>query len=137
MKKQVFAIALSGLCLLGSNAASAQFNTNRINAKSVGAAGKGLKAAIFSDADAAKLAAEAVEWMDKNNPVAGANDPYAVRLNKIFSKHQNEGGLKLNYKVYKVSDVNAFACADGSVRVFAGLMDIMTDDELLGVIAMR
>ncbi len=31
-------------------------------------------------------------------------------------------------------DVNAFACADGSVRVFAALMDQMTDDELLGVI---
>jgi putative metalloprotease len=27
-----------------------------------------------------------------------------------------------------------FACADGSVRVFSALMDIMTDDELLAVI---
>lgn len=31
-------------------------------------------------------------------------------------------------------DVNAFACPDGSVRVFTSLMDIMTDDELMGVI---
>ena len=31
-------------------------------------------------------------------------------------------------------DVNAFACADGSVRVFSSLMDIMSDEELLGVI---
>ena len=30
--------------------------------------------------------------------------------------------------------LNAFACADGSVRVFSSLMDIMTDEELLGVI---
>ena len=30
--------------------------------------------------------------------------------------------------------MNAFACADGSVRVFAGLMDIMSDEEILGVI---
>ena len=30
--------------------------------------------------------------------------------------------------------MNAFACADGSVRVFSSLMDIMTDEELLGVI---
>ncbi|MFV0605576.1 MAG: M48 family metalloprotease [Niabella sp.] len=72
--------------------------------------------------------------MDNNNPVAPANDPYTVRLNKIFSKHQNEDGLKLNYKVYKVVDINAFACADGSVRVFSSLMDMLTDDELLGVI---
>ena len=43
-------------------------------------------------------------------------------------------GIPLNFKVYNVIDVNAFACADGSVRVFAALMDIMDDDELLGVI---
>jgi len=42
--------------------------------------------------------------------------------------------LQLNYKVYKVKDVNAFAYADGSVRVFSSLMDMMTDQELLGII---
>lgn len=40
----------------------------------------------------------------------------------------------MNFKVYNVIDVNAFACPDGSVRVFAALMDKMNDDELLGVI---
>ena len=34
----------------------------------------------------------------------------------------------------RTPDVNAFACADGSVRVFSSLMDIMSDEELLGVI---
>jgi len=29
-----------------------------------------------------------------------------------------------------VTDVNAFAMANGCVRVFAGLMDIATDDEI-------
>ena len=43
-------------------------------------------------------------------------------------------GIPLNFKVYDVIDVNAFACPDGSVRVFSSLMDIMDDDELLGVI---
>ena len=51
-----------------------------------------------------------------------------------MARHKNQDGLKLNYKVYKVIDINAFACADGSVRVFSSLMDIMTDDELLAVI---
>jgi len=132
MKSNVLPLAVLGLVLsLGINPASAQI---KLNSKSIGAAQKGLKAATFSDADAAKLAKEAVTWMDANNPVAAANDPYTVRLNKIFSKHKNEGGLTLNYKVYKVKDVNAFACADGSVRVFSSLMDIMSDDELLGII---
>ncbi len=57
-----------------------------------------------------------------------------MRLNKLFGKHKSQDGLNLNYKVYKVKDINAFACADGSVRVFSSLMDIMTDSELLAVI---
>lgn len=132
MNLKALPLALMGLTLtLGINPLSAQI---KLNAKGIGAAQKGLKAATFSDADAAKLAKEAVTWMDAHNPVAPAGDPYTVRLNKIFSKHSNEGGLQLNYKVYKVKDVNAFACADGSVRVFSSLMDIMSDDELLGII---
>lgn len=55
-------------------------------------------------------------------------------MNKLFGKHKTQDGLNLNYKVYKVKDINAFACADGSVRVFSSLMDIMTDDEILAVI---
>lgn len=130
MKKVILPIAFIGL-LLGANVASAQI---KLNSKGLGALQKGAKAVTFSDADAAKLASEAVTWMDAHNEVAGPNDPYTVRLKKIFSKHQNEGGMNLNYKVYKVTDINAFACADGSVRVFSSLMDIMTDDELLGII---
>jgi metalloprotease len=72
--------------------------------------------------------------MDANNKVAEANSPYTKRLERLFGKHKEEGGLTLNYKVYLVVDINAFACADGSVRVFSALMDILTDDELLAVI---
>ena len=110
---------------------NAQF---RINAKTINAAKKATKAAVFSDEDAAGFAQEGVKWMDEHNEVAGPNDLYTARLNKIFAAHLNEDGLLLNFKVYKVTDINAFACADGSVRVFSALMDIMTDDELLAII---
>lgn len=120
--------------LLVSTAAQAQLGKLSINDKAVKAAGSGVKAFSFSDADAAKLAKEAVDYMDKENKVAGPGDPYTKRLEKIFGKHRNEDGLALNYKVYLVTDVNAFACADGSVRVFSALMDRMTDEELLAVI---
>ena len=43
-------------------------------------------------------------------------------------------GLPLNFKVYHVVDVNAFACGDGSIRVFSALMDLMDDDELMAII---
>jgi len=113
------------------SAAQAQF---KINTKTIDATKKAAKAVTFSDADAASYAQQAVGWMDANNPVAAPNDPYALRLNKLFKKHVSEDGLSLNFKVYKVSDINAFDCADGSVRVFSALMDMMSDEELLAVI---
>lgn len=109
-------------------------NSQVLNDKTIGAVSKGVKGFTFSDADAAALSKEAIVQMDKDNPVAPDSDPYAIRLNRIFGKHKNESGLALNYKVYKVKDINAFATADGSVRVFQGLMDIMDDNELLAVI---
>ena len=98
-------------------------------------AGKKLvKAATLSDEDMAALSLQSVQWMDDNNPVAGPGDPYGERLKKLVSGLETEDGLTLNFKVYLVVDVNAFATPDGSVRVMAGLMDLMTDDEILSVI---
>ncbi|MDH6252073.1 putative metalloprotease [Chryseobacterium sp. H1D6B] len=121
-----------GVFLLGMIHA---FQGQKINlGKAVDVVSKGSKALTFTNEDAVKLSKESVDYMDKNNLVAGPKDPYTVRLNKLFAKHKTQDGLALNYKVYKVKDINAFACADGSVRVFSSLMDIMTDDELLAVI---
>lgn len=102
--------------------------------KAASAASKGASALTFTNEDAIRLSKEAVDWMDANNEVAGPEDPYTQRLDRLFGKHQIQDGLALNYKVYLVRDINAFACADGSVRVFSSLMDIMTDDELLSII---
>ena len=33
-----------------------------------------------------------------------------------------------------MADVNAFACGDGSIRVFSALMDLIDDDELMAII---
>lgn len=92
-----------------------------------------INAVTLSDAQVAAYSRQAVQQMDAKNPVAGPNDPYTQRLNRIVRRHHKVSGLPVNYKVYKVADVNAFATADGSVRVFKGLMDIMTDNELLAV----
>ena len=102
--------------------------------KAASAVSKGAQALAFSNEDAKKLSKESVEWMDKHNPVTDSKSPYTKRLNRLFGKHKSEDGLELNYKVYHVIDINAFACADGSVRVFSSLMDLMTDDELLAII---
>lgn len=128
-RKSVIVVVL--MVFFGLSKANAQFN---LGDKALGALQKGATSLIFSDADAANLSKASVDKMDKENVIAGEKDPYMIRLNKIFGKHKNESELALNYKVYKLKDVNAFATADGSVRVFSGLMDIMDDNELLAVI---
>ena len=72
--------------------------------------------------------------MDKHNPVLPEDNPYTQRLRKLTEGITDADGIPLNFKVYDVIDVNAFACPDGSVRVFSSLMDIMNDDELMGII---
>ena len=110
--------------------AEAQFNIK----KAAGSLGKVAKAATLSDEDMVQYVKEYIDWMDSHNPVLPAEDPYVQRLAKLTEGLTDVEGLPLNVKVYNVVDVNAFACADGSIRVFAALMDIMSDDELLGVI---
>src|SRR6478609_2510748 len=124
---------LSGaiIALFGFTQANAQLN---LGEKALGAVSKGMTALTFSDADAAALANAAVIKLDSANVVAAATDPYTVRLNRVFGPHKNENGIVLTYKVYKTKDVNAFAMANGNVRVFSGLMDIMDDNQLLAVI---
>ena len=109
---------------------AAQFNLK----KALGGATKIAQAATLTDAQMAAYVKEYIDWMDANNPVCAEDDPYTQRLRRLTEGIDEVEGIRLNFKVYHVTDVNAFACADGSVRVFSSLMDIMTDDELLGVI---
>lgn len=110
--------------------AAAQFNLK----KAAGSLQKVAQAATLSDEQMTQYVKEYIDWMDKHNPVLPADDPYVVRLTKLTDGLTNVEGIPLNFKVYNVIDVNAFACADGSIRVFSSLMDIMSDEELLGVI---
>ncbi len=121
------------ICILifGINALQAQIN---LGERALGAIGSGLKALTVSDEEVSAMCLQAVTKMDKEAQIAGTKDAYTIRLNRVFGKHAAENGLKLNYKVYKAKEVNAFATADGSVRVYSGLMDIMDDNELLAVI---
>lgn len=94
---------------------------------------EGIGSFTLSDAQVAAYSRQAVQQMDTQNPVADPGDPYARRMDRIVRRHRTVSGIPINYKVYKVAGVNAFATADGSVRVFKGLMDVMTDGELLAI----
>ena len=88
-----------------------QMNAQILSDKAMGALSKGVSGFTFSDADAAALAKESIAEMDANNPVAASTDGYSIRLNRLFGKHTSSEGVTLNYKVYLVKDINAFACA--------------------------
>lgn len=118
------------ICMLAIMPVQAQFNLG----KAVKGATKAVQAFTLSDEQMAAYVKESVDWMDKNNPVLPDDDPYTIRLKKLTEGITDADGIPLNFKVYNVVDINAFACPDGSVRVFSSLMDIMDDDELMGII---
>ena len=93
-----------------------------------------LTAASVTNEDLIQLSKEMRAVGDKENKVAPANSKYAQRLARMTDKLKKEDGLDLNFKVYLTRDINANATADGSIRVYSGLMDIMTDNELFYVI---
>ncbi len=130
MRKHLVKVLMTVAILASTNLANAQFNLK----KAVGSATKAVQAFTLTDQQMADYVKESVDWMDKHNPVLPDDDPYTQRLNKLVEGITDADGIPLNFKVYNVVDVNAFACPDGSVRVFAALMDIMDDDELVGII---
>jgi putative metalloprotease len=94
-----------------------------------------MKAMTLSDGDVVTLSNESCQAMDAQNKIAPANSKYTQRLNKVIANMPKDiDGKKAVYKVYLTSDVNAWAMANGCIRVYSGLMDLMNDDELRGVI---
>jgi putative metalloprotease len=71
---------------------------------------------------------------DTQNKIAGPGTPYGKRLAKLTKGLNNYGGLDLNFKVYQTKEINAFAMANGAIRLYSGLMDEFTDDEIRYVI---
>ena len=93
------------------------------------------QAYTLSDAQVKELSDQSCAQMDKDNQVAAASSSYQQRLNKIAAAlGDNINGVPANYKVYMTKDVNAWAMANGCIRVYSGLMDMMTDNEVEGVL---
>lgn len=104
------------------------------NMESLSQAGGSLfTAATLSDESVKTLSEQSCAEMDKKNKVSAPGSVYSQRLTKIMAGLQNTG-LPLDAKVYETKEVNAWAMANGCVRVYSGLMDMMTDDEVRGVL---
>lgn len=112
-------------------------NISSGNSRTDNQVGAGLdlvKAVTVTDEEVKSMTLQFIASSDRQNSVAPPGNKYAKRLARLTARHVNEDGMKLNFKAYLSPTVNAFATADGSIRFYSGLMDLMTDDELRGVI---
>ncbi|WP_194205601.1 M48 family metallopeptidase [Superficieibacter sp. 1612_C1] len=127
-KKLLLALTLSTLMLAGCK--------NGVDGNMLASSGlSAYKAVTLSDADAKSIADQGCKEMDSQNQLAGSSSKYSKRLAKIAKALGNNiDGTPVNYKVYMTSDVNAWAMANGCVRVYSGLMDMMNDNEVEAVL---
>ncbi|MFG6176930.1 M48 family metallopeptidase [Halomonas sp. THAF12] len=92
-------------------------------------------AATLSDEEVHQMSEESCAQMDAEAQIAGADSVYGQRLETIASNLGHEiDGTPVNYKVYLNDQPNAWAMANGCVRVYSGLMDMMNDNEVEGVL---
>lgn len=93
-----------------------------------------IKAVTLSDSRVVELARQAADHVDGSNTIAPLDSPYTQRLHRLIGDHLEGDGHLFNYKVYLSSQVNAFAMADGTIRINSALMDMMSNGELRFII---
>ena len=91
-------------------------------------------AVTLDDADVHRVTRLAIAEVDQKHQIAPAGNRYEARLRRLTSPFLQRDGRTFDFKVYLTREINAFAMADGSIRVFSGLMDLMNDQELLFII---
>jgi putative metalloprotease len=117
--------------LLAGCATDGQFDTGKALTLGAGA----LQASTLDEQSVKQAASLSAQELDSKSKVAPVNSPYVARLKQLTDRLHNYDGLNLNFKVYLSQEVNAFAMADGTVRIHSALMDLMPDDQVLAVIA--
>jgi putative metalloprotease len=93
-----------------------------------------LRAAQLLQAGSEHSVAQQIAALDQQLPVAPPGHPYQERLARVVAYLGDVNGRQLRYQVYLVNNINAMAFPTGEIRVFAGLMDLLDDEELTFVI---
>ena len=127
----MYKFALFLLCLLVSGSAGCE-NADIFLATEAGV--DAVKSITLSDDTVEKMAQQSSAYADSQQRVAPPGNAYAHRLSRLVGDHYQEDGFSFNYKVYLAGEVNAFAMADGTIRIYSGLMDMLDDNELRFVI---
>lgn len=93
-----------------------------------------VRAATLSDEDVKRLALKVAQESDRTHAAVPPGDPRARRLKRLVQGYGKADGYEFDYRVYRSPEVNAFAMANGSIRIYSGLMDMLDDRELQFVI---
>ena len=125
-------LVLLGICCLALGGCSLLQKINWNEQALASAAGKAVTAASITDEQIIALCKASIAQMDAEASIDRGS--YATRLNKLMKGVDKAGELDVNFAVYKTNEINAFACGDGSIRVYSGLMDVMNDEELVAII---
>jgi metalloprotease len=128
---RIWYIAVSAV-LLGLSACASDGSFDPGQAAVIGAGV--LAAGTLDKKDVREMSADAAKELDAKQKVADAHNPYSVRLKRITRGMETYNNMQLDFKVYITDDVNAFAMADGTVRVYSGLLELMPDDQVYAVI---
>lgn len=99
-----------------------------------GAVTDAVTAITLSDGQVNTLARQAAFTADSKHQIAPPQSSYDQRTRRLLEGLTAADQEHFNVKIYLARDVNAFAMADGSVRIYSGLMELMNDQELLFVI---
>ena len=135
VRMTVVATCVAALWLAGCSATGGSGSGSSPSSEGkVGAVLDMAKAVTVSEDDLKNASLQLRAAEDKKARLAPANNKYAQRLAKLTKKHVNEDGMVLNFKVYLSPQINANATPDGSIRFYSGIMDLMNDQELLGII---
>ncbi len=92
-------------------------------------------AATMSDQQMQQIGDQTIAQLDAENQVAPSNSEYAQRLANLTQGWETVDGSTLEYDVYLRDEINAFAVPNGAIRLYSGLMDEMSDEEVQYVIA--
>ena len=99
-----------------------------------GAATDAVTAITLSDEQVRNLARQAAYTADSKHQIAPEKSGEAQRIRRLLDGLTAADQKNFNVKIYQAKDINAFAMADGSIRIYSGLMAMMNDQELLFVI---
>ncbi|CCK78569.1 M48 family metallopeptidase [Desulfobacula toluolica] len=128
MKKYFFIIIILFLSLFSAGCENTDFSV--VTDAGIDA----IKAVTLSDENVKKIALKASRQSDIKHKIAPLSNLYGKRLYNLIGTKYSSNGYDFNFKVYLSPVVNAFAMADGTIRIYSGLMDMLNDEELLFVL---